>query len=116
MKIKTKELPISERPYEKLKTYGAEKLTNSELLAILIKNGTSTEMFSNLTHIEQYSTSLEDIEKAFKSGVDCILHLATLYGRTGEDTKEILESNVIFPLLSLTQLKSLESLSNIPLN
>jgi len=35
-----KELPISERPYEKLKIYGAEKLTNSELLAILIKNGT----------------------------------------------------------------------------
>ena len=40
MKIKMKELPISERPYEKLKTYGAETLTNSELLAILIKNGT----------------------------------------------------------------------------
>ena len=40
MKIKMKELPISERPYEKLKTYGAENLTNSELLAILIKNGT----------------------------------------------------------------------------
>ena len=40
MKIKMKELPISERPYEKLKIYGAENLTNSELLAILIKNGT----------------------------------------------------------------------------
>ena len=40
MRIKMKELPISERPYEKLKTYGAEKLTNSELLAILIKSGT----------------------------------------------------------------------------
>lgn len=40
MKIKMKELPISERPYEKLKIYGAEKLTNSELLAILLKNGT----------------------------------------------------------------------------
>ena len=40
MKVKMKELPISERPYEKLKTYGAEKLTNSELLAIIIKNGT----------------------------------------------------------------------------
>lgn len=40
MKIKMKELPISERPYEKLKMYGAETLTNSELLAIIIKNGT----------------------------------------------------------------------------
>ena len=40
MKVKMKELPISERPYEKLKMYGADKLTNSELLAIIIKNGT----------------------------------------------------------------------------
>lgn len=40
MNIKMKELPISERPYEKLETYGAENLTNSELLAIIIKSGT----------------------------------------------------------------------------
>lgn len=38
--MKIKELPISERPYEKLEIYGAEKLSNSELLAIIIKNGT----------------------------------------------------------------------------
>ena len=40
MKIKMKEMPISERPYEKLEMYGAESLTNSELLAIIIKTGT----------------------------------------------------------------------------
>ena len=40
MNIKMKELPISERPYEKLKMYGAESLSNSELLAIIIKSGT----------------------------------------------------------------------------
>lgn len=40
MNIKMKEMPVSERPYEKLKMYGAETLTNSELLAIIIKNGT----------------------------------------------------------------------------
>lgn len=33
-------LPISERPYEKLLNYGEEALTNSELLAIIIKTGT----------------------------------------------------------------------------
>lgn len=43
MKIKMKELPISERPYEKLETYGAECLTNSELLAIIIKTGTKED-------------------------------------------------------------------------
>jgi len=40
MNIKMKELPISERPYEKLKMYGAQNLSNSELLAIIIKTGT----------------------------------------------------------------------------
>ena len=40
MNIKMKELPISERPYEKLELYGAQNLTNSELLAIIIKTGT----------------------------------------------------------------------------
>lgn len=43
MPIKMKELPSSERPYEKLEMYGAEMLTNSELLAIIIKTGTKDE-------------------------------------------------------------------------
>lgn len=38
--MRIKELPISERPYEKLEIYGAEKLSNAELLAIIIKTGT----------------------------------------------------------------------------
>ena len=43
MPIKMKELPESERPYEKLEQYGSEKLTNAELLAIIIKTGTKEE-------------------------------------------------------------------------
>lgn len=43
MPIKMKELPLSERPYEKLEMYGAGNLTNSELLAIIIKTGTKDE-------------------------------------------------------------------------
>ena len=43
MPIKMKELPISERPYEKLEMYGAHTLSNAELLAIIIKNGTKEE-------------------------------------------------------------------------
>ena len=35
-----KELPQSERPYEKLELYGEKKLSNAELLAIIIKTGT----------------------------------------------------------------------------
>ena len=38
-----KKLPNYERPYEKLEIYGEENLSNSELLAIIIKNGTKEE-------------------------------------------------------------------------
>ena len=41
--MKIKELPISERPYEKLEMYGEETLSNAELLAIIIKTGTAKE-------------------------------------------------------------------------
>ena len=37
-----KELPETERPYEKLELYGAKNLSNAELLAIIIKTGTKT--------------------------------------------------------------------------
>ena len=37
--MKIKDLPLSERPYEKLELFGAEKLSNAELLAIIIKTG-----------------------------------------------------------------------------
>lgn len=43
MELKIKELPIFERPYEKLEIYGAEVLSNAELLAIIIKSGTKNE-------------------------------------------------------------------------
>ena len=50
MKIKMKELPISERPYEKLKMYGPESLKNSELLAIIIKSGTKEKTALDLAN------------------------------------------------------------------
>lgn len=40
MKLKMKDLPLLERPYEKLEKYGAEKLSDAELLAVIIKTGT----------------------------------------------------------------------------
>ena len=38
-----KNLPESERPYEKAQMYGIESLSNAELLAIIIKTGTKDE-------------------------------------------------------------------------
>jgi len=43
IKKKIKELPKVERPREKLINYGPEKLSNSELLAIILRSGTKEE-------------------------------------------------------------------------
>lgn len=43
IKARIKELPENERPREKLVKYGAEALSNAELLAILIRTGTKDE-------------------------------------------------------------------------
>lgn len=48
MSLKMKELPNSEKPYEKLETYGAKILSNTELLAIIIKSGTKDESALNV--------------------------------------------------------------------
>ena len=61
MPIKMKELPKSERPYEKLEQYGAEYLTNAELLAIIIKSGTKEETAVGLAQkVLKLNTQKED--------------------------------------------------------
>lgn len=41
--LTVKELPETERPYEKCEKYGAEALSNAELLAVIIRTGTREE-------------------------------------------------------------------------
>lgn len=41
--LTVKELPLSERPYEKCERYGAAVLTDAELLAVIIRSGTRNE-------------------------------------------------------------------------
>ena len=45
-----KEIPIYERPREKAIKYGVETLSNSELIAILIRTGTKDENVLSLTN------------------------------------------------------------------
>lgn len=57
MSLKIKELPITERPYEKLEMYGETYLSNAELLAIIIKTGTkestSVELAQKILNLEK---------------------------------------------------------------
>ena len=41
--LKIKDIPQNERPKEKLLAYGADSLSNSELLAIILRTGTQGE-------------------------------------------------------------------------
>ncbi len=43
LKQTMKELPVSERPYEKVELEGVEKLSDKELLTVLIRSGTKKE-------------------------------------------------------------------------
>jgi len=61
--IKLKELPNLERPYEKLFLYGAEKLSNAELLGIIIKTGTKEE---NAVILAQRILAIKNNEKVSK--------------------------------------------------
>ena len=42
-RLRMKDIPASERPYEKLEKYGSETLSNAELLAIVIRTGSMEE-------------------------------------------------------------------------
>jgi len=67
MTIKIKQLPESERPYEKLEIYGEKMLSNAELLAIIIKSGTKENTSVELANIilslvdDDILQSLQDI-------------------------------------------------------
>ena len=41
--IKVSDIPLNERPVEKLLQFGVESLSNEELLAILLRTGTKGE-------------------------------------------------------------------------
>lgn len=63
MSLKMKELPENERPYEKLKIYGSERLSNAELLSIIIKSGTKDENSINIAdRILLLTNNLKDIK------------------------------------------------------
>jgi DNA repair protein RadC len=42
-RLRMKDIPANERPYEKLEKYGSETLSNAELLAIVIRTGSMEE-------------------------------------------------------------------------
>ncbi|MDR5586140.1 MULTISPECIES: DNA repair protein RadC [Clostridium] len=91
--LKIKDIPKSERPKEKLLSYGADTLNNSELLAIILRTGTKGENVLQLSNrlLSEFQgldgileASLDDITsiKGIKEGkASQILALAELFKR-----------------------------------
>lgn len=69
MSLKIKDLPATERPYEKLELYGEKMLSNSELLAIIIKNGTK-----DFTAIDISNAILKKVNNNLRDLQDIPLH------------------------------------------
>ncbi len=72
MNYRIKDLPIDERPREKLKYKGKESLSNEELIAIILKTGSkeksvkdiAIELVNSLNHLKDLNTiSLQDLMK-----------------------------------------------------
>lgn len=91
--IKISDIPLNERPMEKLLNYGVDGLSNPELLAILLRTGTkgenvislSTRLLANLGDLDGIlDASLEDIKaiKGIKDVKACqIIALSELFKR-----------------------------------
>ncbi len=91
--LKIKDIPKNERPKEKLLSYGADTLNNSELLAIILRTGTKGENVLQLSNrlLSEFQgldgileASLDDITsiKGIKEGkASQILALAELFRR-----------------------------------
>lgn len=64
MSIKIKDIPVTERPRERLIQYGSDALSNEELLAILLKTGTKNMSAKDLaSFIISKTNNLKDIDK-----------------------------------------------------
>ena len=83
-------------------------LDNTEYyLYIIMRPSSDTKIITNNRHRSSQfeAVSIEDsrelMQKLSKKKIDVFLHLATNYGRNGESIAQILEANLVLPLLLL---------------
>lgn len=132
------EMPLNDRPYEKLELYGESNLSNSELLAIIIKTGTiklnclqiarnilSVNNNTDLTDLEYLSNltleelkSFEGIGRVKAIQIKAVVELSKRVSKTYEINKDkITCPRDVFSLLNQTYIgKKQESLKTIILN
>lgn len=118
--LNIKDVPLLDRPYEKFEKYGAESLSDSELLAIIIKTGTKdkncveiakdimSKKTNGLDGFEYlYNSSTEELKKFNGIGrvkviqIKAILEIAKRIRCHTKDIKKIISPKDVYNLVRL---------------
>ena len=70
-----KELPLSERPYEKFETEGAEKLSEKELLTVIIRTGTKLKRADEVALKVLESCGADGIQALWNMDIKQLCHI-----------------------------------------
>ena len=119
-----KEMPLSERPREKLYDYGASSLSNAELLTILIRTGSSDESaidlankvlrldesgFSHLSKVTlEELTKIKGIGKCKAAQILAAVEIAKRLNQWGSHDKIKVDSPLVLVNLLMDKMKYLE--------
>ncbi len=116
--VKIKDIPINDRPIERLINYGSEALSNEELLAILLKTGTKNRSSKELAAMiltkiknikEIYNINLQELKKIQGIGdqkASTILALSELAKRINSEVEVLNNKKFTNPSLIFNYYKS----------
>ena len=103
---KIKDIPIEERPRERLKSVGPNNLTDKELLSIIIKTGTKNKNASDIALDILKKYSLQDLQEI------TISELTKITGIGEVKALEIISSIELGKRIFLKQKNKLKKLTN----
>lgn len=100
--IKINDIPKNERPMEKLLKYGADDLTNAELLAVLLRSGTRGENIISLS-----TRLLSEV-----GGLDGLLHINLDEVKKLKGIKDVKACQIVAMMELFKRFRTLRSISN----
>lgn len=100
--IKINDIPKNERPMERLLKYGADDLTNAELLAVLLRSGTRGENIISLS-----TRLLSDV-----GGLDGLLHINLEEIKKLKGIKDVKACQIIAMMELFKRFRTLRSQNN----
>lgn len=121
--MKLKDLPITEKPYEKIENYGAKFLSNAELLAVIIKTGTKDKTAVEIAQellLKDYQNqglsflkdiSLEDLANIKGLGrvksiqIKALVEFAVRFSKPNSIKKRVITSPEIVASILMNELK-----------